>query len=347
MKLKLLSFPIIIICFFSFCTKENTMLAPPTIDPTIERISGITMVAPPSVFEANPIPPIADVNAKWISIVPYGFSPNGKPDVYYNAFGQWWGETPAGIRESAKLAHAGGLKVMLKPQVYIPNGWVGEMDFDNESDWITWEESYETYIMTMVDLAIELDIELLCIGTEYKLAVHKREAFWRSLIQKIRLTYDGKILYSSNWDAYQDIPIWDVLDYIGVSAYFPLSESLTPSVDELSQAWKPIIKDMKKLSKNHDKPVLFTEYGYLTIDKCAYRAWELEKNIKTKPINQQAQANAYEALYKNMLEQDYWMGGFLWKWFPNDKGAEGYIPRDYTPQGKLSEDIVRRYHAQF
>ena len=41
--------------------------------------------------------------------------------------------------------------------------------------------------MTFVDIAIENDVEMICIGTEFKVAVVEREEYWRQLIKKIRL----------------------------------------------------------------------------------------------------------------------------------------------------------------
>ncbi|MEZ4950744.1 MAG: hypothetical protein R2784_15360 [Saprospiraceae bacterium] len=89
------------------------------------------------------------------------------------------------------------------------------------------------------------------------------------------------------------------------------------------------------------KPLLFTEYGYLSVDKCTWKTWEIEKQIHDYPINQTAQANAYQALFDTFWDKSYWAGGFLWKWFPEMKGHEGYPEKDYTPQGKEAERVVR------
>ena len=312
----------------------------------VDTIKGITMVAPPREFNEDPILPIKEINADWIAIVPYAFQRKDQSEVRWNPKRQWWGERPEGVKESIKIAHSKGVKVMLKPQVYVPGSWVGEVDFDSEVEWRIWEDSYRRYIMAFLEIAIEENVEMFCVGTEYKIAVIKREKFWRDLIAEIRSIYQGKIIYSSNWDGYKKVPIWDALDYIGISAYFPLSNDKTPSVKKLRRQWRPIVSKLKKFSKKLDRKIVFTEYGYLSVDGCAYRSWELEKKVDQLSINQQAQANAYDALLTTFWNQEFWGGGFLWKWFPNGMGHEGYPEKDYTPQGKIAENVIRQWYGK-
>jgi len=310
------------------------------------KIKGITMVAPPREFPTDPMDPIASINANYVALVPYGFSRLGLPTVYYDTPRQWWGERKEGIVASIKYAHQNGLQVMLKPQVFIPRGWVGEMAFKQESEWREWEESYRTYILDFARIAAEENIALFCIGTEYKIAAVEREKFWRELINEVRTIYPGKITYSSNWDSYKKIPFWDAVDFIGLSAYFPLTRIKTPSISLLKKEWKPIVKKLKKFSSRHKRQIVFTEYGYLSVDYCADKNWELEQRIAALEVNETAQANAYQALLESFGNERFWSGGFLWKWFPNMSGHEGYPHKDYTPQGKIAEETIRSLYRK-
>ena len=101
---------------------------------------------------------------------------------------------------------------------------------------------------------------------------------------------------------------------------------------------------MELFSKQMQKPILFTEYGYLSVDSCAGKSWELEPNVDRLQVNEQAQANAFDALYSAFWCKPYFAGGFLWKWFPEMKGHEGYPEKDYTPQGKLAESIIKHWN---
>ena len=313
----------------------------------VQAMRGITVVAPPSPIGQPAFDELKKVNTDWISLVPYGFSRGvSEPQIRFNLDRQWWGERQEGIVACIKLAHQNDMKVMLKPQVYIHGAWVGDVTFDNEEEWQLWEDGYRKFISFYARLAAEHGVEMFCIGTEYKLAVQRRPQFWRKLIKEIRGYYSGELIYSSNWDGYDKVPIWDDLDYIGISAYFPLTQQRTPTINNLVNKWKPVKRKLSKFSKKYQKPIIFTEYGYLSIDKCAWRAWELEKGVKQKPINQKAQANAYNAILKSHWGEDWWGGGFLWKWFPDGMGHEGYPERDYTPQGKLSEEVIREWYGR-
>jgi len=310
-----------------------------------EKMHGLTFVAPPEPFPENPMKAVNSVGATWISVVPYAYTRMDVPNVRFSEQGgQWWGERPEGVRETIRLAHEHGVKVMLKPQVYVPYGWTGALDFKTDEDWTKWEDAYERYILRFAALADSTNTELFCIGTEFNNAIQKRPQFWTNVIKKIRVVYRGKLTYSSNWDDWARVPFWSDLDYIGLGGYFPLVDASTPEVPDLKTAWKPILERLKTLSQEKGKPVLFTEFGYLSVDGCGWRNWELERGIEGRNINEQAQANCLEALFATFQPETWWAGGFLWKWFPNMRGHEGYPERDYTPQGKLGEGVLKKWY---
>ena len=310
------------------------------------KIKGLNFVAPPDPFHNNPMNAVTAIGANWIAVIPYGFTRVNRPSVGYNAGWQWWGERPEGVHKTIELAKASNVKVILKPQVYVPGGWTGDLDFENEKDWQQWEKDYEAFLIPFAHMADSLDVEILCVGTEFKKSVKKREQFWRGLIKKVRSIYNGKLTYAANWDEYPDVPFWDALDYAGINAYFPLTNSKTPKVSELKKAWQPYLKEIRRFYKRVQKPMLFTEYGYLSVDGCAYNTWELEPKVKKLAINQEAQANAFHALFEIFWNEPYWNGGFLWKWFPNMHGGEGYNERDYTPQGKTGQKVLQKWFLE-
>lgn len=337
-----IAFLVLLNIIFAF-VQENQVgsyYAPNAID---HPIKGITVVAPPTPMTDKALKRLKDIHTKWVAFVPYAFSRLGQPNVSFNNERQWWGEKSEGIESSIISARKVGLKIMLKPQVYIGGGWVGDVDFASEIEWKKWEESYKAYIMEFAQIAAKHKVEMFCIGTEYNVAVKKRANYWKGLIKEIKQTYKGQLIYSANWDNYQEVTFWDELDYIGISSYFPLSQANNPTVNLLYKEWKPIKKTLKSFSRKHNKKIIFTEYGYLSVDGCAGKTWELEKDIHSLTINHQAQSNAYDALWSSFGEEDFWGGGFLWKWFPDNMGHEGYIEKDYTPQEKPAELILKKW----
>ncbi|MDX1909873.1 MAG: hypothetical protein SFV22_00220 [Saprospiraceae bacterium] len=312
-----------------------------------EKMHGLSFVAPPERFPQNPMPAVEAVGATWIAVIPYAFTRKGVPNVrFHEQGGQWWGESPDGVRETIRLAHEKGIKVMVKPQVYIPGGWTGALDFETTEDWEKWEAAYERYLLRFAALADSSGAGILCIGTEFNQAIQERPQFWSNLINKVKKVYRGKLTYSANWDDWERVPFWKELDYIGLGGYFPLVNDVTPQVDSLKAAWKPIHARLRAFSEAQDRPVLFTEFGYLSVDGCGWRNWELEQGVEERNINQQAQANCFEALFATFQHEPWWKGGFLWKWFPNMRGHEGYPERDYTPQGKLGEKVLKKWYKR-
>jgi hypothetical protein len=320
---------------------ENITNLPKNIEKPI--FAGLNFVASPKKFDPNPMPAVQAVGANYIAVIPYGFTMPNQPTVKYNKNGQWWGETPEGVQKTIELAHEAGIQVMLKPQIYVPTSWTGAIDFESEKDWAAWEADYELYILPFAQIAETMKIDAFCIGTEFSASTQKRTAFWQQLIQKTRTIYHGKLTYAANWNEFQHVGFWKALDFIGIDAYFPLSDATTPSVAEIKKAWEIPCAEIEKVQKIAQKPIVFTEFGYLSVDGCAGKAWEIEPKVESTPINQQAQANAIAGMFEFWSAKPYWQGSFLWKWFPNMLGHEGYPDRDYTPQGKLSEKVLQNY----
>jgi len=188
-----------------------------------------------------------------------------------------------------------------------------------------------------------LNIELLSIGTEVKQSAIQRPEFWRGLINQVRKVYQGKLIYASNWDGYPKVTFWDALDYIGIDAYFPLTARKNPSVAQLKKAWQPTVDSLTTFQEKWQRPIIFTEYGYMSLEGCAYKAWLLEKEQATVAISEAAQANAVQALLETFGTKDWWAGGFQWKWYADVHTvlAPDAAARDYTIQGKKAEKVIQ------
>lgn len=131
---------------------------------------------------------------------------------------------------------------------------------------------------------------------------------------------------------------------MGNDAYFPLLKDKIPSEKALEKSWKPIVDDMDDFFKRTKIPILFTEYGYMNLEGCAYNTWELEVKRSETAMNELAQASALKALLNTFKEKAWWKGGFLWKWFPNMQGHEGCLDKDYTPQEKKAFEILKNHY---
>lgn len=316
-----------------------------TVTLTKKPICGLTLVAPPRPFADDPMTPMKEIHCTWIAVIPYAFTPHNEPVVRFGLNHQWWGESPEGVKETIARARASGLKIMLKPQVWSHGWWTGDYLFDSPKKWEQWEEQYSHYILYYAALADSLDVELFCFGTEFKTAIRERPEYWNQLIEQLRDVYHGKITYAANWDNFSEIPFWNKLDYIGINAYFPLIDHQKPTLKALTKAWQKPRNEIRACQEKFNKPVLFTEYGYLSVDGATFNTWELEQRLGELSANQETQAIALDALHTVFAGEEYWLGGFVWKWYPEMQGHEGFPNKDYTPQGKTAEKVLKRWFS--
>jgi len=309
-----------------------------------DRINGLNLVATRTTLTRDEIRDFRKVNANWVSIIPYAFSRKDEPMVRFDYQRQWYGEKPEGAAESIRAAKEVGYRVMLKPHVWVRgDGWAGEFKLDSEEDWQAWENDFSNYILTYARLADSLDVDLYCIGTEYRHAVKERPEFWKKLIGQVRTVYKGPLTYAANWDNYQNITFWGDLDYIGVDAYFPLSENQRPTLDELLVGWELEKGKLQEFGESFGKPILFTEYGYQSVEYATKGHWDQPED---KKVDMSAQKNAYEALYRSFWFEPWFAGGFLWKWFPDHENAGGLADKRFTPQNKLAQEVVAKWYGR-
>lgn len=171
----------------------------------------------------------------------------------------------------------------------------------------------------------------------------KRPEYWRSLIADVRQVCDGSLVYAAKWDSYDAIEFWDRLDYIGVDAYFPLSESRTPTAEEIEAAWNEHLRRIDGLHARFEKPVIFTEWGYEDEDFAGKEPWVMGRPQGAgASANQQGQANAYEGTLRSVWNRSWMHGVFVWRWSPGT-GAAG--PLNYSPRGKSAESVLRGWFA--
>ncbi|NEN25511.1 hypothetical protein G3O08_18625 [Cryomorpha ignava] len=304
-----------------------------------DKINGMTLESPPKAIDSSKFDPLKDLNVNYVCIVPYAFSPKNNPSVVFNHKRQWWGEREEGVEELIKMARSRTMRVMLKPQVWMHQGWVGDFNLESPADWKLWEDAYRNYIVFYAEIAEANKVEIFCIGTEYKVVSSQRPDYWIGLIAEIRKIYSGELTYAANWDEYESISFWDKLDYIGINAYFPLSQKQNPERKELELVWQNISSRIELIHSKFQKPVLFTEFGYRSVDFAAGNQWEL--NGKT--FNAELQEKAFRAFFNSPWKESWVAGGFIWKWeFEENAGGENNTK--YTPQDKPALKAIREVY---
>jgi ppGpp synthetase/RelA/SpoT-type nucleotidyltranferase len=309
-----------------------------------EKINGVSFVAAGEVANQSHVDPVVKINANFAAVMPFGFIKNLEhAEIVHNTERQWFGETRAGAKQYIEELRKQNIKIMIKPQIWVWRGeFTGNIKMTSEEDWKTLEESYTSFILEYTELAEEINSEILCIGTELELFVKYRPKYWFNLIKKIRAIYKGKLTYAANWDEFKRTPFWGQLDYIGVDAYFPVSDEQTPTFETSMEGWKthkPVIKEM---SLKHNKPMLFTEYGYRSVDYSGKEPWVSSRSMKE--VNLEAQVNTTKALYETFWKEEWFAGGFIWKWFIKYDEVGGKDNPMFTPQNKPVEETIKTYY---
>ncbi|WP_420320477.1 glycoside hydrolase family 113 [Flagellimonas sp.] len=310
-----------------------------------EKINGVSFVASTDKVEQKHVDPVLNVSANYAAVMPFGFARNlNSPNIIFNTERQWHGETREGAKQYIQQLQKNGIKIMLKPQIWIWRGeFTGDMMMNSEEDWKILEDSYREFALTYAKLAEETKSDIYCIGTELEEFVKNRPQFWMNLIDEIKKIYSGRLTYAANWDEYTRSPFWDKLDFIGVDGYFPLSEARHPTLKDLKLGWQPWKTKLKSLSEKHDKPILFTEFGYRSMDYTAKKPWLVDRN--EMDVNLDGQAKATQVVFEELWNEDWFAGGFVWKWFIHHDVSGGSADNRFTPQNKPAESVIQKYYS--
>ena len=267
------------------------------------------------------------LGVNWISIMPFGWQ-RREPEIRMGGY-----EDDDSLRGATRQAHALGIKVMLKPHIWARDEKAMERWTDEQ--WRAWFVSYEAFITHYATLARDANMDALCIGNEQKHST-RFETEWRRIIARVRSIYAGPITYGANFDEVERVAFWDALDWIGVSAYFPLIDAPVPTREALAAAWQPVMRRLATLSRKYDKPVLFTEIGYRSAEGAAWRQWALPRNA---PQSLEVQRTAYEAFFETVWPQPWLAGAYPWKWFSGPNFDQ------YEVEDKPAGEVIRRYYT--
>lgn len=305
-----------------------------------QKHKGVCWVAGPRPLEGWELDSLKSFGASHISQTPFGWQQDPKqPEIRWEKHSDrmWWGERLGGLEATLFDGRNSGLESILKPHLWVHGAWPGEIEMQSEAHWAEWFKQYGEFIWYFADFAEKHQIPVLCIGTELEKTIH-READWRKIVASVRSRYRGKLVYAANFTEYDKIKFWDAMDYIGIQAYFPLSETENPSRKELNKAWGKVIPQIEKVVSKFQKPVIFTEIGYCNTVDAAVSPWIWPHERKGVEVSEQVQAMCYQAFFDNVWKRDWLAGVYFWKWYPQVRGSE----IDFTPQGKEAAEVMRK-----
>ena len=229
-----------------------------------------------------------------------------------------WTTAPAkNLERAIRIARRLGLTVVLRPYLDpLSGGWRGQLEPANVNLWFA---NYRKFILKYARLAQRAGARGFVVGSELS-SLAAYETHWRALVSAVRREFKGFLTYESNWGVeLRLVRWWDALDAISISAYHPLASSYPYTVDQLVAGWYGTdprstgwFAQIEAAHNQYQRPVLFTEIGYRTVEGSAIRPWDIEYQA---PFSEQSQLQAYEAALQVWYRVP-WFRGFHWWYVP-------------------------------
>ncbi|CAM2006588.1 glycoside hydrolase family 113 [Acanthopleuribacter pedis] len=243
---------------------------------------------------------------------------------------------PDYVLHPLRTTQRAGLHKMVKPHLAYwgsPFSWRGDITFADPAAQRRFFDDYQKWIVALARDTSSAD--LFVVGTELDRMVH-HEAEWRRIIAAVRAVTDAPLTFASNWDSYHKVPFWDALDYVGIQAYFPLTQNPTPDSAAIRAGWQAVMGNLKTYHRKVGKPILFTELGYNRSRLAAAQPWDYKRDSSNEAAALQAQCLriGLQVLAENA---DWCHGAFLWKWFVGDAAYENF----YLKEPRLTAEIRR------
>jgi len=213
------------------------------------------------------------------------------------------------LKELTDELHKRAAGISYLPFLLADDGsWRG---FFEPTDFKAWGASYRARVQQIARMAIENQADEFIVGTELvsiytgKTEAQKKERreYWRSMLNDMRNTlnpkHDGKVpvFAVANWDQVNGIGFWDASDFVGMSAYFPLTDSdeAPTDIDSLVHGWQPWVDALTALAQKTGKQLYFTEIGYSSMQSAAHTPWSFSPPAT---LDLELQARLFEAFGK-------------------------------------------------
>jgi len=246
------------------------------------------------------------------------------------------------IADTVREAERMELEVTLFPIVRLsdprsPKEWRGTLA---PTDREAWFSSYGQLVGDLASLATLTGATRLVIGSELS-TLDGDLPRWTKLIELVRAVYAGTLVYSANWDHYQDARLFELVDELGVVGYFDLRNASDPSdVQALATRWRQVEREIETTLARFDKPFVFSELGYRSRAGATAAPWD-EGPGGTPDLDEQRRG--FEAF---RLAWTAPTGGaharldglYVWNWY----GYGGPGSTGYTPRGKPAANTIKQ-----
>ena len=268
------------------------------------------------------------------------------------------------IKNIIKLSKDKSFKVILKPHTVTNNSTNNRMIY-NTLDTARYNKNiipeWRNYLVNMVKTLGSDNFDVLCFGTEMDMVDTRRRNEWIVLIDEIRKVYSGKLTYDAVFNRWKSNPdvnevvFWDKLDFIGVSLYVPLSDKISPTLDELKSNWdngnnpnpeyiNDITSYLNGISNQYGKNIYILESGYKSSINSLYEPSNLPN--KTGLPRYDLQSMGIEVLLNKLSTNPNIKGVSIWgvnSTYFIDKDKEW----DFITFGKPATVVIKKYFGVY
>ncbi len=243
-------------------------------------------------------------------------------------------ELVAALRRAARR----GLRAVVFPVLSVrdlaPGQWRGAL---RPRDVDAWWLAHERFILHYAAIAEAESAAALVIGSELGFAESWRDR-WFHLISRVEKVYRGELIYSANWDHFEQVSFAARLDHLGVSAYFPLAKGGDATQAELDRSWRRHKAALVRFARAARVSLWLTEVGYPSRDGAASHPWDYGAD---GAVDLAEQYRCFAALVAAWNGESALEGLMVWNWW----GEGGPRDRDYTPRGKPAAALLRAWFS--
>ncbi len=286
---------------------------------------------------------LAAMGATWISVTPFGRIWSLSSTEILMDFEAPYEDNREDIRRIVEQAHERGLRVLLIPHLWVETtGWRGEIDPGSPERWRAYQRSYRDFVLRWARDAEAAGVDALSIGVECKSWSGRFGPFWASFIGEVRAEFGGLLTYSANWDEAEAVIFWDLLDLIGINAFYPLADHHGATDAEYLEGGRARVPSVRALAEAHDMPVLFVEVGYTTRADAAVEPWLWPDGMEGVVIDEREQARALDAMFEAFLPEPWFAGFFVWRYYASLDDVSQEAEWGFSPHGKLAADVLEQ-----
>ena len=245
----------------------------------------------------------------------------------------------ADLLRMIRRARIRGLKVFLFPIIEVHQRAIGQWRGTiKPPSWDRWWRQYTRFVLHYARIASRSGVELYSVGSEL-VSTERERGRWQTLIARVRKVYKGPLAYSANWDHYEPVSFWDLVDVTGLTAYYKIAEGNYATEEWMTRRWRTIRRKLSRWSRTKTgRGFVFTEVGYPSRDGGAVEPWDYTKPTRPDPEEQRRAFSAFTRAWSGSRQLD---GVVFWDWY----GEGGPKCRRYTPRGKPAAGVIRRWFS--